>query len=227
MNETGGHTSIPRHRRPRIVVARSKVTPSHTRGTSAEQMGPISASRRWSSERRVVLAVGLAVALLLAIGLYAWQTGSSLENLSALGYPGVFLIMLLSGASTFFPVGGQAAIMAAGSLWNPILVGLAAGLGNATGELLGYGAGRIGASALEGRALPKWWFLLRGWLLRYGFFAILALALIPNPVFDALGLLAGSLGYPVRRFWLACLLGNSVKYVGVAYLGDAVSWLLN
>ncbi len=40
---------------------------------------------------------------------------------------------------------------------------------------------------------------------------------------DALGLLAGSMGYPARRFWLACAIGNTVKYVGMAYLADAAS----
>jgi membrane protein YqaA with SNARE-associated domain len=63
-------------------------------------------------------------------------------------------------------------------------------------------------------------------LRRYGFFAVLALALVPNPAFDAVGLLAGSLRYPPGRFWLACALGNSAKYIAVAYLGDVASWWL-
>ena len=55
-------------------------------------------------------------------------------------------------------------------------------------------------------------------LRRYGFFVLLPLAMIPNPIFDAVGLLAGSLGYPpIRRFWLACAPGNSVKYAGMAF----------
>jgi uncharacterized membrane protein YdjX (TVP38/TMEM64 family) len=72
--------------------------------------------------------------------------------------------------------------------------------------------------------MPRWWSFLRRWLYSWGFFAILALAVLPNPIFDALGLLAGSMGYSAKRFWLACMLGNSVKYIAAAYLGGAVNW---
>ncbi len=170
----------------------------------------------------VIAFVGLVVA-----GVYAWRTGSRPEDLASLGYPGVFLMMALSGASIFLPAPGQAAILAAGALWSPVLVGIAAGLGNATGELTGYLAGRAGASVLSGRKAPRCWSGLRGMLRRHGFLAVLGLALIPNPAFDAIGLLAGSLAYPpIRRFWLACALGNSAKYVGVAYLGDLAGFWL-
>lgn len=177
--------------------------------TRAPQMG------RW-------MAAGIAALLLLAAaGLQAWRSGVQLEQLAALGYPGVFLLMLLSGGSILFPAPGLAAVLAAGVVWNPVLVGVSAGLGNATGELTGYLAARAGAAALKGHQPPRWWSMLREWLTRYGFLAILLLAMIPNPTFDVVGLLAGSLGYPPRRFWLACALGNSLKYVAVAYLGDA------
>lgn len=168
------------------------------------------------------MAVGIAALLLLAAaGLHAWRSGVQLEQLAALGYPGVFLVMFLSGSSILFPAPGLAAVLAAGVVWNPVLVGVSAGLGNATGELTGYLAARAGAAALKGRKPPRWWSMLRERLTRYGFLAILLLAMIPNPTFDVVGLLAGSLGYPPRRFWLACALGNSLKYVAVAYLGDA------
>ncbi|MDP2728745.1 MAG: VTT domain-containing protein, partial [Dehalococcoidia bacterium] len=114
---------------------------------------------------------------------------------------------------------GIATVLAAGTLWNPVLVGLAAGLGNATGELAGYAVGSAGSAVLPGYHSSPWAAALKRGLARYGFFAVLALALVPNPVFDAVGLVAGSLGFPIQRFWLACALGNSAKYVGIAYLG--------
>ena len=194
--------------------------------TGIEQRRPSDSGWRWLSERRTMMVGALVLVLLVVAGVYAWRTGSDPQEMAVLGYPGIFLVMLLSGASTFLPMGGQAAVMAAGSLWNPFLVGVVAGVGNATGELVGYGAGLVGASVLEKRSLPGWWLLLKRWLYRYGFFAVLVLAMVPNPVFDAVGILAGSMGYPARRLWLACVIGNSIKYVAVAYLGDAVSWFL-
>ncbi|MBI3980014.1 MAG: VTT domain-containing protein [Chloroflexi bacterium] len=176
---------------------------------------------RWVAGAVVVLA------LLVVVGVYLWRSGTRPTHLAALGYPGVFLVMILSGASVFFPAPGQATILAAGALWDPILVGMAAGLGNAVGELTGYIAGRAGGAMLGGRKPPHWWIWLRDRLDRYGFFAILVLAMIPNPVFDAVGILAGSVNYPIRRFWMAVAIGNSIKYIGVAYLGEAAFWWLN
>ena len=176
--------------------------------------------------RRWLLGALVALMALLVAGLYAWRNGSGLEDLAALGYPGVFLVMLISGGGIFLPVPGQATVMVAGALWNPLVVGLVAGLGNATGEFTGYALGRVGVAALRRDKMPRWWPLLQAWLSRYGFFAILAMALVPNPLFDVVGVMAGSLGYSPRRFWLACFLGNSAKYLGMAYLGGAVRWWL-
>lgn len=168
----------------------------------------------------------VALVALAAVGLYAWRNGVRPEELAALGYPGVFLAMLVSGAVTFLPGPGLATVLAAGALWNPILVGLVAGLGNATGELAGYAAGRAGTAVLPGYQNSPWMAALKRGLARYGFFAVLALALVPNPVFDAVGLVAGSLGFPIQRFWLACALGNSAKYLGIAHLGEVAGWWL-
>ena len=164
--------------------------------------------------------------LLLATGFYLWRSGIRLEDLASLGYPGVFLVMFISGSTVLLPAPGHATVLAGGALWNPFLVGLAAGLGNATGELVGYAAGRAGAAALATRDMPRWWAWLHKWLERYGFFAILIMATVPNPLFDVVGILAGSLDYPARRFWLACAIGNSIKYLAIAYLGDAARLLL-
>ncbi len=175
---------------------------------------------RWMAATVVILM------LVVGVGLYGWWKGIRPESLAALGYPGVFLTMLISGAGTFMPFPGQATILAAGALWNPLLVGLAAGLGNSTGELFGYAAGRAGAEALAGRKRVHLWRVLQSWLARHGFLTILITALVPNPIFDIVGLLAGSVSYPMRRFWVACAVGNSIKYVGMAYLGEVVSGLL-
>jgi membrane protein YqaA with SNARE-associated domain len=58
-------------------------------------------------------------------------------------------------------------------------------------------------------------------LTRHGVLAVVVLAFVPNPAFDAVGLLAGALGLPARPFWLACAVGKAARYVLIAYLGDA------
>lgn len=171
----------------------------------------------WAGIGAVVGGVALVVGLALAIA----PGGPGTAALAALGYPGIFLVMALSATSLFLPGPGFAAVLAAGAVANPALVGLVAGLGSATGELAGYAAGRAGSTLVgrfRERRLGRW---LTFALTRYGVVAIIVLAFVPNPAFDAVGLLAGALDYPVRSFWPACAVGKALRYVLVAYLGDA------
>ncbi|MCL5108810.1 MAG: VTT domain-containing protein [Chloroflexi bacterium] len=161
-----------------------------------------------------------AVVVLLACGLVLLGSGAKPESLLAFGYPGVFLLMFLSGGATIFPVPGPPAIVAAGAILNPLGVGLAAGLGNATGELVSYSLGTAAAATLENYRDARLVATLRCLFARYGFWLVLAIAAVPNPIFHLISLLAGSNGYPVRRFWLATALGNVVKYTAFAYLGQ-------
>ncbi|MHB1005675.1 MAG: YqaA family protein [Chloroflexota bacterium] len=171
------------------------------------------------------IGAGLALLVLTGLGVVAWQMGARLGELAALGYPGIFLLMVISGGS-YFPVPGPPAVAVAGAIWNPVLVGIAAGLGNSTGEMSSYLLGRATAANLEAYRKARFVAALERWLQRYGFWTVFALAAIPNPTFHALTLLAGSVGYPARRFWVALALGNCVKYAVVAYLGFTASAIM-
>ena len=162
---------------------------------------------------------GVGLAVLLAIGLVATFSGVSPESLLALGYPGVFILMFMSGGATVFPFPGPPCVVAAGAILNPLGVGLAAGLGNATGELVSYSLGVGAAAALENYKNARLVATLRALLDRYGFWLILGIAAVPNPIFHIISLLAGSTSYPVRRFWLATAIGNVAKYTAFAFLG--------
>jgi membrane protein YqaA with SNARE-associated domain len=43
-------------------------------------------------------------------------------------------------------------------------------------------------------------------------------AIIPNPFFDVLGIAAGSIGYPIKRFLGVVFIAKSIKSTGIAYL---------
>ncbi len=176
-------------------------------------------TKRLSLGRKMAALVAVLLLLGLVIGLI--QRENDLASLAGLGYPGVALLMFLSSGTILLPAPGFAAVLAAGTVWNPLLVGLAAGIGAATGELSGYLVGAGGRTVLDLEGARRWERAHR-WLKRHGLLAILALALVPNPLFDALGLVAGSLSYPLRSFWLACAVGNCVKYVVLAYLASSI-----
>lgn len=148
-----------------------------------------------------------------------------MEALAQYGYPGIYLTMFLSSATVLLPAPGMAFVLAASTFWNPLLVGIAAGLGAATGELTGFLLGYGGRAAFEGR-YSKLLGRFDGWLRKYGFVALFSMAVIPNPVFDVAGLAAGSLGYPVWKFLIAVGTGNLIKYIAVSYLGGKAASLL-
>ncbi len=177
--------------------------------------------KRLAGMRRLAAVVGVLLVVGLVIGLV--QRGGDIASLAGLGYPGVAILMFLSSSTILFPAPGIAAVLAAGALWDPLLVGIAAGLGAGTGELTGYLVGAGGGAMLDLSRRERWQ-MAHGWLERHGLVAIVALAAVPNPLFDAVGLVAGSLSYPVRGFWLACVVGNSAKYVAMAYLASSASY---
>lgn len=174
--------------------------------------------------------LGLAILVALTgVAVAAFQLSHILLEsalFQTLGYAGIFLLTLTCSATLFLPAPAFGAVGIAGSVLNPLLVGLAAGLGAATGELTGYAAGRSGRVVLGVEATPAMR-RVHGWMRRYGFFALLALAAIPNPLFDAAGIWAGSLGYPPRRYWVAVALGKTLNYSVVALVGYALAtaWL--
>lgn len=155
----------------------------------------------------------------------AFATGVDLLAFIQYGYPGISLIMFFSSATVFLPAPGFASVMAAGTIVNPWIVGPFAGVGSAVGELTGYLVGMGSREALE-KKRGKWWNRAEVWMRRNGFLTVFVFASIPNPFFDAIGILAGSLGFSARRMFLACLLGNTLKYTSLALLGSSALGLL-
>jgi membrane protein YqaA with SNARE-associated domain len=134
------------------------------------------------------------------------------------GYLGIFAISLVSSASIILPVPYFAFVFAAGAALNPFLVGVAGGLGSAIGELTGYVIGFGGKQALK-RGHEKWLSRAEAWAERHGFFAVvLVFAATPLPD-DVIGILAGALGYDVRKFFIASLLGKLALNLALAFGG--------
>ena len=68
---------------------------------------------------------------------------------------------------------------------NLFAVGMLSGLGEAIGELSGYAIGYRGRSVIQGRKL---YIRVRQWMSRWGMPIILIVSIIPNPVFDFVGI---------------------------------------
>jgi uncharacterized membrane protein YdjX (TVP38/TMEM64 family) len=159
-----------------------------------------------------VLAFLFVIALSVLVVLY----GNRLSGLGAYGYPGLFLLNVASSATLILPAPGLALALAAGAALNPYLVGLAVGSGSALGELTGYVAGATGRGMVEGDPnYPR----VRGWMENKGLAVIFVLSIVPNPIFDVAGIVAGAMRIPLWKFLVVAWAGKVIKSTLVALAG--------
>jgi membrane protein YqaA with SNARE-associated domain len=140
------------------------------------------------------------------------------------GLIALFALSAISNATLVLPVPGLALTALAATVVNPLVVGVVAGAGQTLGEMTGYLAGYSGQSLIDKN--PRYTKLV-GWMRRFGPVTILVLALIPNPLFDVAGIIAGALRMPVLLYVVSAGAGKIIKNVAVAY-GAAlgIEWLM-
>jgi membrane protein DedA with SNARE-associated domain len=168
-----------------------------------------------------------AVAFLGVIGItvYIYSIRDHVEDFKQFGYAGIFLIALMANATVLLPAPGVAIIYAMGAIFNPFLVGLAAGTGGALGELSGYLAGFSGQAVIERTDIYN---RFKPWVDRYGGWAILVLSAIPNPFFDVAGIAAGIAKMPMSKFLIFTWVGQIIKMTSFAVAGYySIEWLTN
>jgi len=161
----------------------------------------------------------LLLVLLMAVTVLLILNRDKIQHLGVYGYPGIFLVSLLSNATILVPLPGVMITSAMAMVFNPFWVAIASGAGAALGELSGYLAGFSGQPMLEKSEKVK---KLTAWMQRNQSWTIFLLALIPNPLFDMAGFIAGASRMPLWKFMLFCLLGKIAKMLVFAYLGAGI-----
>jgi len=177
-------------------------------------------NKTWLTVARI-----LAILVVIALTVFIYSIRDEAEELAVYGYPGIFLLSFLTNATVLLPAPGIAVVFAMGAIFNPFYIALAAGAGGALGELSGYLAGFSGQAVIEQTNIYE---RFHGWIERNGFPAVLILAAIPNPFFDAAGIAAGILKMPLIRFLVAVWIGVTIKMFLFAWIGStSLSWLLD
>jgi uncharacterized membrane protein YdjX (TVP38/TMEM64 family) len=167
----------------------------------------------------------LALLAVIAITYFVYSIRDRVDEFAAYGYPGIFLVALMANATVFLPAPGVAVVFAMGNIFHPLGVALAAGTGGALGELSGYLAGFSGQAVVEKTQIYD---RIQPWVVKYGIWAILVLSAIPNPFFDIAGVTAGIAKMSLRRFLVACWIGQLIKMALFAYAGFySLDWLMN
>jgi membrane protein YqaA with SNARE-associated domain len=167
-------------------------------------------------ETRLKIARIVALLFVVALTILLYLNRDKVQELEALGYPGIFLVSLFANATLILPVPGVLFTSAMGAVFNPFWVAIAAGSGASLGEISGYLAGFSGQAVVE---QTKWHKRFENWMRKYGSITVLVLAFLPNPVFDIAGITAGILKMPLWRFLLFCWIGKVLKMLVFAYGG--------
>jgi membrane protein YqaA with SNARE-associated domain len=162
-----------------------------------------------------IIQVLTVIVVVVALGA-ALYFRDRIQELRQYGYAAVFLVGLVSNATLILPVPGLAVSSVMGGVLNPWLVGVVGGVSQALGELTGYMAGYSGQTLVdENRTYDR----LARWIQRYGVLVIFVLAVIPNPVFDVGGMIAGALRLPMWKFLASCTAGKVIKNLLFALAG--------
>ncbi|MCX7976889.1 MAG: VTT domain-containing protein [Bellilinea sp.] len=174
-----------------------------------------------SKDTRLKIARIFALLFVVGLTIFLYLNREKVQELEALGYPGIFLVSLLANATLILPVPGVLFTSAMGAVFNPFWVAVAAGTGAAFGELSGYLAGFSGQGMVE---KTQWSEKFERWMRKYGPITILVLSFVPNPIFDVAGITAGILKMPLWQFLLFSWIGKVLKMLVFSYGG---SFILN
>ncbi len=187
--------------------------PIHTQ-TNREQ--PTSDPRTPGDWVRALGPLAVAILFSLVIIFLITRLKGQIETLKGYGYLGAFVIGFLGNATVILPAPSLAFTTALGSVLNPLLVGVAAGAGEALGEMTGYLAGISGKVLIENRTRYE---TVQGHMDRHGGWVFFALAAVPNPLFDIAGIAAGMIRFPVWKFLLSAWAGKTLKAILFAGAG--------
>ena len=193
--------------------------PTDTPGAASDAPVQLAGFQLWlSNNRERVFRLGLitfVVGFVIA-GVTLWLTGNL--NTENIGYGGVWIIGFIAAGSIILPIPGPAAVCVAAAPHlglNPLYIGIVSASAEALGEMTGYIAGMSGRSFLErSRFYPR----IHSLIERRGGIILFIGGVIPNPLFDVLGIAAGSIGYPIKRFLAIVFIAKAIKSTGIAYL---------
>ena len=142
---------------------------------------------------------------------------------SEVGYGAVALSALVASAGLLIPIPALATACATAIFLNPFLVVIIAGCAESAGELSGYYLGYTGRDALAKNRVYQ---SLQKLMLRWGWVLLFVVSLIPNPIFDVVGVASGALRYPIWRFLVVVWAGKILKFTIFAYACKAgADWL--
>lgn len=190
--------------------------------TDTEQIAPV--KKPLTRKRKIIhisfLAASIAITLLFLIYLQG-KLNYLTETYRNYGYMGVFLMGIIGSSAPIWPLPGYLAAFILGGLgFNPFVIAAAAGVGEATGEWIGYAGGFGTQIAVEKISFyPR----IESWMKkRRGAIVIFLVAAIPNHFIKVVGAAAGAVRYAAWKYYLLTFGGKYIKSLVAALLGGVL-----
>lgn len=160
----------------------------------------------------------LVLSLVLSFGFFIFR--DYFRESQNLGLLGIFIINFISNASLFLSAPSFISIITGGTIYSPILVALVSSLGATLGDMVSYFIGISGRHLTHHKLKEKILFRVLDDLFKlHGGWITFILALIPNPFFDAIGLIAGVFAFSPLKFLIIVFIGRLIRFFILASLG--------
>lgn len=170
--------------------------------------------------RSKVYAISIfLLSIILSIAFYVFR--DYFKEATSFGLIGIFIVNFVSSSTFFVSAPAFLTIISGGNLYSPILVAIIASFGAGIGDMIaflfGHSGRRLAIKKLEKHQAVRF---LEKHFHRHGALIIFLLAIIPNPFFDAIGILAGVVNYPPIRFFTIMIVGRFLRYWALAQFGS-------
>lgn len=186
--------------------------------------------KHWFLFRKGTVPTALIIIIVLAVVILFAMLAIAIPKISGdvwknIGYPGISLLSFIGASSVIIPIPYTVILFGIARDFNPFLLAIAASLGAAGGELVGYGLGYAGRHAV-GKKRRRQLDAMLSIFERFGVLAVFIFALTPLPD-DLLFIPLGLMHYSLWRAFTACVAGKFVMSLIIAYMGKAAGELFD
>ncbi len=171
----------------------------------------------FKSSRRGFFLGALSLGLTALLCILIVQHRTYIEaTISHWGYLGCFVINVLASGTFVVPGTGAMVTFTLGGALHPAIVGVVAGLGEATGAVGAYLTGYGGRGLLLNEEMQGKFSAV---MQKHGSKAMFLMAAVINPIYYPFAVWMGVLRVKIGKFFLLTLLGRTLKNLVLAYLG--------
>lgn len=165
----------------------------------------------------------ISILIIVGFSLLAFLLRDAVQKYAPVSYLGVLLVCFIANASILLPAPSILVVVQYSMILNPVLTALCGAVGATLGEMTGYLAGAHGGNLLASKIRKK----VLSVMPKHPYLVVFCFSLIPLPVFDIVGLIAGAMKLNQSTFFASCLLGKLIKMASFAWMANYIIKLLN